>query len=317
MRRFLVTLMLGLAFIPLLRADVHALPGLERKLGIAGYEWLKVGQSARVTGMGEAGTALVEGVDGAFVNPAGMAAIKRFEYVFNYTTWLVDTKFYTVAAGFKVKNTAWGMSVLTFNPPTSKETTILQPKGTGNMVEASGVAVGVIFAYQITDKLAFGAQIRYLQEKLYTDKNKTMDVNIGTKFNTGFRGMRLAMNLKNLGKDFRYGQTLSTNFMPMVFNVGVAMEVVGKRGDIAYLTVTGENSYHVDYQNRAQFGAELWLYNALALRGGYKWNYTDRFSAGVGLKHRFGGKDLRVDFSYSDYGGLLNAPMRFSLSGSF
>ena len=315
MKRFLTTLALALALVSLPRVDAEA--GLDKKLGIAGYEWLKVGQSARATGMGEAYTAVAEGVDGAFVNPAAMTAIKRFEYGFNYTAWLVDTKLYSAAAGFKAGNSVWGMSVLTYSPPASKETTVLQPKGTGNKVEASGVAVGGLFAYQFTDKLSFGMQVRYLQEKLFTDKNKTMDINVGTKFHTGFRGMRLAMNLKNLGKDFKYGQALSSNFMPMVFNVGLAVEVAGKPGDRAYLTVAGENSYHVDYQNRAQFGAELWVYNALALRGGYKWNYTDRFSAGAGLKHRFGGKDLRVDFSYSDYGEFLNAPMRFTLSGSF
>lgn len=315
MRRFLMTFALGLVLVPLLCMDADAV--LDRKLGIAGYEWLKVGQSARATGMGEAGTAVVEGVEGAFVNPAAMTAIKRFEYTFNYTTWLVDTKLYSAAVGFKARNTVWGVSVLTFNPPSSKETTILQPKGTGNLVNASGVAVGGLFAYQFTDKLSFGAQVRYLQEKLYTDKNRTLDFNVGTKFNTGFRGMRLAMNLKNLGKDFRYGQALSSNFMPMVFNVGVALEIAGKRGDVAYLTVAGENSYHVDYQNRAQFGAELWLYNALALRAGYKWNYTDKYSLGAGLKRSFGGKALRVDFSYSKYGEFFNAPMRFSLSGSF
>ena len=62
----------------------------------------------------------------------------------------------------------------------------------------------------------------------------------------------------------------------------------------------------------------LWIANMLALRGGYKVNYdVEDYSLGAGLKYDFGGRDIRVDLSYSDGGVYFDAPLRIAVSGSF
>ena len=126
------------------------------------------------------------------------------------------------------------------------------------------------------------------------------------------------MAFKNLGKDVK---SRETNYqMPVTFNFAFAIEVFGKKGSSrTYLTVTGENHYATDFaQPQYRLGGELWFQNTLALRAGYKPRYdTETYSLGLGVKFQpIGGKEVRLDFSYSD-GNDFEAPLRFSLSGSF
>jgi hypothetical protein len=108
-------------------------------------------------------------------------------------------------------------------------------------------------------------------------------------------------------------------FMPLYYNVALAGEVYGKRGDPAFLTLSGESAFAADYELRAHVGAELWVKNAFALRGGYKINYdTDSFSVGAGLKFEVSARRaVTVDVAYSDMGRYFSAPLRVTVGGAF
>ena len=96
------------------------------------------------------------------------------------------------------------------------------------------------------------------------------------------------------------------------------MEVVGQKGDKAYLTASLEGSFAVDFEQRWQVGGELWLLNALALRTGYKVNYdSDSYSVGAGLKGKMGKRYVTADVAYSKTVDLLQAPLRLSVGASF
>ena len=107
--------------------------------------------------------------------------------------------------------------------------------------------------------------------------------------------------------------------MPLYFTVGGAVEAYGDKSGPTYLTVSFESAYAVDYAARWHLGSELVLARYLALRGGYKFNYSEEtYSVGAGLKLPLpGGRSASVDVSYTQMGSLLNDPVRFTLSGSF
>jgi len=286
-----------------------------KKLGTTGFNFVKIGQSARPAAMGSAFMAISDDINSIFWNPAGLIKIDRVAYTFSYNRWLADSEVYSGALAYRTGATAFGVSVLSFRPEPFEETTIFNPKGTGNVVSANDAAIGVAFAYQFTDRLSFGANFRYLQESLFVETNKTFDISVGTLFYTGFRSARLAMTLKNFGKDNRV--IAQSSFMPVVYTIAGAMEVAGNVGDPTYLTLAAENVFAIDYEGRVHLGAELWLANTLALRGGYKSNYdAEDFTAGAGLKRSFGTTSLSVDIAYT-HSDFFEAPLMFTMSGTF
>lgn len=292
--------------------------GNQRRLGQAILSVLKVDQGARIAGIGGAFVAVADDINTIFVNPAGLTHIEKMEYMLSYTRWLVDSKFYSGAVAYNTRRGVLGLSVLAYALPKTEETTIFQPLGTGRNLDAGDVSIGVSFARKMTDKLSFGAQIRWTQETLDQDRFSVVDVNLGTTFYTGFKSLRMGMGFTNLGKDQKIR---SINYqMPVMFNIAFAIEALGKKGGDTYLTVTGENQYATDFaEPQYRIGGELWFKNTLALRGGYKFNYDlETYSLGAGVKfHPVKRREIRADFAYSNFSYRFDAPLRFSLSGSF
>jgi len=72
-----------------------------------------------------------------------------------------------------------------------------------------------------------------------------------------------------------------------------------------------------DYTERIHIGGEYWYNDMIAIRSGYKFNYDEEgLTAGVGFKYNISGVNLKVDYSYSDF-GRFNAVSRFSFGLAF
>jgi len=79
------------------------------------------------------------------------------------------------------------------------------------------------------------------------------------------------------------------------------------------LMTTLQFDHPADAAELIKMGGELWLDETVALRAGYNPRADAmHFSAGVGLRGRFGGRDLHVDYAYTD-GNDLGRIDRFSL----
>ncbi len=290
------------------------------RAGKTTYNFLRVEQGARPVAMGGAFTAVADDINSIFYNPAGLTNLKSFEYLFSYSNWLVDSKMVSAAFGYKTDFGAFGLSIVHFGINEFEETLPLQPEGTGRMVSAGDLAVGLAFAKQITDLLSIGVHARYIQETLDLDTRTTFAFDISTLYNTGYRNITLGIALRNLGPDQAVSSiTKSESFsMPIDFNVTLASEILGSREDSYSLTVAFESGFTIDLGDRYRIGAELWLLNLVALRGGYRFNYSNEdFSFGVGISPEISGKKLNIDFTYSNFINHFESPLRISISGTF
>lgn len=280
------------------------------------FNFLKVSTNARVAGMGDAFTAVADGIDGMIWNSAGLVSVDKFAYSLNYTSWLVNSEFFSGAVAFNSPYGVFGVSVVTFKLPNMLETTTLEPGGTGRNVDTGDMAIGVVYARQLTNKLSVGTSARFIQSKLGDTTLSALAFSVNTLMYTGFRSLRIGMNMKNLGGEQEIVSQKSE--MPLVFNLGSAIEVIGGLGDPVSLTAAFEGAYFTDRTQRWNLGGELWVQNILALRAGSKIHYDEEtWSVGGGLRHKFGDRSVQVDVSYSNFGSLFDAPLRFSFSGSF
>ena len=283
------------------------------------FHFLKIAPTARLAGMGGAYTAVADGMDAIFYNPAGIASIERVGWAFGYSQWFGNTDYYSGAVAINTTYGVLGVSVLNLKFPDVEQTTPLNPDGTGQMLDFGDTGIGFAYAYRMTDKMSAGIQLRYVKSKLGLEEEiSAWLLSAGTVMQTGFESLRIGMGIKNLGKNVSAIDFVESP-MPSVFNVGVSGEVVGDLGDPVSLTLAFEGAYHVDSNQRYHVGAELWLRDLLALRAGNQFRYdAQSWSVGAGFKGTFGGRSIMADVSYSELDALLDHnPVRMTVSGSF
>jgi hypothetical protein len=296
-----------------------------KKVNLSGLQWLKIGQSARAAGMGDAFSAVSDDINAMYHNAAGLVHVKRLATQANYTQWLADTKLYSLSVAYNTgssRGEVLGLSILSSKPPAMEETTIFQPDGTGQEISVSEIAVGLVYVVKFTDKFSFSAKTNYIQQKLYTQTTKTFSLDLGSYFYTGFRSMRVAMAFRNFGpdklvKDQRF-------LSPLNYNMGIAGEIYGEKGKPFYVTLDVESSFAIDYEQRYLVGAEAWFKDILALRAGYKHNFDlEQYTVGAGLKQTFkGNRSVTLDVAYAplkkrDGYKVFDPLMRVSLGSSF
>tara|TARA_B100001540_G_scaffold199347_1_gene175573 strand:+ start:1688 stop:2626 length:939 start_codon:yes stop_codon:yes gene_type:complete len=288
-----------------------------KRVGKSGFGFLKISPSARAAGMGDAFTAIADDVTTIFYNPAGLTNLDKFVFNFNHTDWIVNSSIISgaIARPFG-RNGAIGLSIVKFDTEDFEETTVLDPEGTGRMIDAGDVALALAYAIQLTDNLSFGFKGQYLEEKIDIDKATAITADFSTYYRTGFRDLTLAMIMKNFGPEAKF---LSDKFkLPLYFNVNTAMSLIGSKGSPFQWLVSIESAFATDYRDRYHLGTEMWIADMIALRGGYKFYYdTEDWTIGAGLKVGIGSRKVIIDISYSNFVEYFDPPLRFSIGGSF
>ena len=288
-----------------------------KRVGKSGFGFLKISPSARAAGMGDAFTAIANDVTTIFYNPAGLTNLNQFVFNFNHTDWIVNSSIISgaIAKPFG-RNGAIGFSIVKFDTEDFEETTVLDPEGTGRMIDAGDLALAIAYAIKLTDNLSFGFKTQYLEEKIDIDKATAITADFSTYYKTGFRDLTLAMIMKNFGPEAKY---LSDKFkLPLYFNVNTAMSIIGSKGSPFQWVVSMESAFATDYRDRYHLGTEMWIADMIALRGGYKFFYdTEDWTIGAGLKLGLGSREVIIDLSYSNFVEYFDPPLRFSIGGSF
>ncbi|MFZ5518800.1 MAG: PorV/PorQ family protein [Candidatus Zhuqueibacterota bacterium] len=285
------------------------------KAGSAGLQFLKIGVGAKECALGEATLAVSRGVNAIFWNPAGIAHVEKRAVSFSYSGWLLGVEHSAVAAAMNIEKIGVvGLSAIYLGVPEFEETTVLQQAGTGRMVSASDVALGLAFARRFTDKLSMGAQVRYVKEQLDQDSFSSVLMDIGALYDTGFRHLRIAVAAQHFGPDIK--MLRDTFRMPLLFKLGLADDLLHTEDNRVTLIV--DLIHPTDNTERMSFGLEYGAFDWVFLRSGYRLNSDlGEWSFGVGLEQSLLGVAGTVDYSYTDFGEIMGAVNRVSVSFNF
>jgi hypothetical protein len=293
-----------------------------------GMDFLSVELIPEATAMGGAYVAAVEGIESVFWNVAGIANVKYQGFYGGYVPWLVNTHIPFVSY---VRNTGlWGNFGIFLSGVSSPDFQVAT-EDEGLLDETfnyNAVQIGVVYSRYYTDKFSAGVSVKYIQENFGDFSSaKTIAIDAGSIFHTGFRSLRIAMSFSNLGPEvkpsgtyYQYQTEVYEEYnsypLPVIFRLGAAMEIVDNPG--MRTTLSLELVHPNDYLESFRIGLRTLLVNSVIISIGHRIYLGDvdkdgmfsegGFSAGIGLKFRY----IGFNYSYSEMGSLPDIH-RFSI----
>ncbi len=299
-RRIAVLLLIALA--------VLSAPASAGEPGTSGFIFLRLGNGARASGMGEAFTAAADDATSIYWNPAGMASVEGVELNVTHSEWLVDIRFEQVsvvnemlggAVGFAFTGLYYGEMDRYGTAPT------LTPDGTFAPYD---LALSCGYATDILPNISVGAAAKVIYEKIDFESATSWALDIGITHRSMIKGLTLAASVLNLGPEAKF---VEEKFYPPFQLRGGAAYTYTDEWIRGRLVVAGEAVFPNDSDAKMHLGAEYTYRRYLSVRFGYKANYyVQGATLGVGVYY----KNLRFDYAYMPIEYELGDSHRFSIN---
>jgi len=313
------------------------------KAGTVAAPFLKIGAGARAVALGGNFVAIANDVSALYWNPAGITKLEKISFSATHTQWFADIQHNVVMFALPIDdNSAFGIEILHLTSGDIEQTTIEEQEGNGIFYDATDFSLGIAYARALTDRFSVAVKGKYITQTLYNEESSAFAFDFGTIYKTDFKGLTIGMNLANFGgtmkmegndlsraeEDPLTGQEFETFLkteswpLPIIFRVGIAMDIVGNDETIFpneenRLTFAIDGSHPNDNSETIGAGMEYEWNDLLALRMGYKGNHdTQSFSFGGGLNLIISGLHFNFDYAYGDLGDL-DTVQRFTAGVAF
>ncbi len=312
--------------------------------GTTSGQFLKIEPGARAIAMGGAFVAVANDASTIYWNPAGLLQIHNNAVSFSHTYWLAGTSHDYTALVYKLNDKhAFGVSYTLLSIPDMKVRTEIYQNGTGEYFSASDFAIGLAYAFKLTEEFSFGFAGKYISQNIWHMSASTFALDIGLHYKTPVEGLNLGMCISNVGPKIAYEG--DNNFiyytfdpdqhgnsdnifadikmdswdLPLLFRVGLAYELLNTESHD--ILISADAVHPNDYSEYVNAGFEYSFMERLYLRAGYKALFKQESEEGLTLGtgiiyYLTDYLPLKVDYSYSDFGRLKDVH-RFSVEVGF
>ena len=307
--------------------------GNEDRAGSSGGGQLLINPWARSTGLAGSNIATVMGIQGSFLNPAGIAFTRKSEIVFTNTNWLSGADVSINAIGLSQRlseSSVLGISVVSIDWGDLVRSTTALPEGDGTTYSPSFANIGLSYSKEFSNSIYGGITVRIVSESTAEISASGVAFDAGIKYISGERDqIKFGISLKNVGPGMRYeGNGLATagivgsnnsqltveqrsaDFeLPSLVNIGFGYDfILAENHGLTATASFTSNSFSLD-QYKAGFEYNFKKY--FMLRGGYSLEpsseiFDDETNAvsgptgGVSVQLPIGeeGGALGIDYSY-------------------
>jgi long-subunit fatty acid transport protein len=290
----------------------------QAKVGTTGAQFLELGVSARAMGMAEAFTAVSDDISAIYYNPAGLTSLYGREVIFTYINLPAGINYGFGAIGFPLESIGGVLGIGTYALSSGDmiERTYEHGtyEGTGRTFAWNDIAVSVSYGRYLTDRFSIGFSVKYLGEFTHEYSASGWAADVGTSYDTGYRGFKIGMAMTNFGPDMKF--IAKAYPLPMNFKFGATINVI--EGVDHLVTFAAEGAHPSDNVEKYNTGLEYTFKDHFVLRGGARVNYdVDGFTVGGGLRLPFGeDREMRVDYAFQDF-GILTEVHRFTVLMAF
>jgi hypothetical protein len=304
------------------------------KTGLSAATFLSIEVGPRGKAMGGAFVGLSDDVSALYWNPSGLAEMRNNVVYASHAEWLADINFDFVGVALPIAGVGTiGASITSLTMPEMKVRTVFQPEGTGELFDASDLALALTYARQLTDRFSIGANFKFIREKIYNSSASTGAVDFGALYRSPWRGLSFGLSISNFGGDLKLDGTdtqvevdiapnefgnndrifanLETEEfqLPLTLRVGLSMLVF--ENEHSRLLVAMDGIAPNDNAQYVNVGGEYLLLDILALRAGYRTlfltNSEEGLTLGGGVQYEvFAGSRVIIDYSFTDFGLLSN-----------
>jgi len=266
-----------------------------------GATFLKIDIGARSAGMGGAYSAIAEGPEGMWVNPAGVALTKGKNAMVMHNSYIGDINQEYLGYQQEGKAGSWGFSYMTMD------------LGSQAAFSPTNVALGTFtptdrvmtFGYgrKMNKRMAAGVSLKYISSEIQRFSDSTFAIDAGVIYKMPGQPLRLGFTLQNLGQGLELGA--GADSLPTLFRVGAAYKVPKTE-----LLLAMEGEFAKGGDPVWKMGAEYTLTQLVSLRAGF--NNSNDLDNGYTYGLGFNQKNYKFNYAYIPYGTFGNTH-RFAL----
>lgn len=270
--------------------------------GSSGFLFLRLGNGARASGMGEAFTAVADDATSMYWNPAGLAAVDGVELNLSHSEWLVDIRFEQISVVNEMLGGAVGLSFTgLFYGDLERYGSYpsLVPDGTFSPYDFSFSAG---YGTDILPNIAVGGAVKLIYEKIDFESATSWAVDLGLSHRSMIEGLTLAASVLNLGPQATF---VEEKFYPPLQLRGGASYRYDAPWVHGNVITAADIVFPNDGEAKLHLGAEYNYERYLSVRAGYKSNYyVQGPTLGIGVRYR----NLCFDYAFM--------PIEFDLGDS-
>lgn len=263
--------------------------------GTSGASILRQSVSARVSGMGEAYTAVAENVYALQYNSAGLANIGQTELSALYVKGLDDIYYGYLGMVYPFSGGAAAASLFTLQGGMIE---INEEDGTSETLNAQQDYVicigGGWKVVSFPSGLSVGAVLKVIHSVLVEQyRALAFAVDFGVYYPTPIDGLTVGFSFQNIGTKLKYLN--AEDPLPFIARAGVGYKLDFNNDNYLQLATDLLN------EDKIHLGAEYGFNHSAWVRLGYKYGYSlDSLTCGVG----FGIESLRIDYALNLMGDL-------------
>jgi len=168
--------------------------------------------------MSDAYTAVAEGADAAYWNPAGLSFVEGGQIMLGHFSWYQDLNIEQGAVAYSVGENITIAGLMTYLSYGTMEGFDLEGNSTGQLNAYDWVGT-IAVGYQATDKLSIGLSGKYVLQQLDDISGSAFVADLGMRLQLG--RFTLAATAANLGGDMSFGSVKEK--LPAAFRLGVAV----------------------------------------------------------------------------------------------
>ncbi len=315
-RKFAAYKLTLLAFAVIMSICIHGDAYGQAIVGTSGAKFLDIGVSARAMGMGEAFSAISTDISAVYYNPAGLTQIYSREFMATHVDYPADITYNFAAVAFPMESVSGiiAIAMYSLNSGDIPYTTYAYPEGTGEQFQANDMALTFTYARSLTEHFSLGMTFKFISQNYDNESAQGWAADVGTLYDTGYRGFKIAMGIVNFGPDLKMIQQGYP--LPINFKFGSSFNFIESPDHLAVFALEG--AHPSDNLEQYNAGVEYLYLEKFALRVGHRFNYdTDGITFGGGIKWPLGEtSEIRVDYGFQDM-HYLREIHRFSFSVAF